>query len=180
MTVTVRSFAKINLGLHIGPPREDGFHELLTIYQTIGLHDSIRVNAGRGSGIEISCDDPRVPRDESNTCYKMAERVLAIAGESSRSGRVVIDIDKDAARRAYNRMFVAYLRTFARMGLKAIPMQADPGPIGGELSHEFILLADAGESDVFFNRSWLQSDIPVIEADYAADLEPTFQRWTAA
>jgi prolyl-tRNA synthetase len=77
-------------------------------------------------------------------------------------------------------MFVAYLRTFARMGLKAIPMQADPGPIGGDLSHEFIILADAGESDVFFDHRWLETDIPVVEVDYRGDLEPIFQRWTAS
>ena len=64
MTVTVRSFAKINLGLYIGAPRSDGFHELLTVYQTIALHDRIRVSVGRGSGIQIQCADPRVPRDE--------------------------------------------------------------------------------------------------------------------
>ncbi len=70
MPVTVKSFAKINLGLRIGPAREDGFHELLTVYQTIGLHDLIRVGVGRGSGIEIRCTDPQVPRDESNTCFR--------------------------------------------------------------------------------------------------------------
>src|SRR5271163_799321 len=72
------------------------------------------------------------------------------------------DLDAAGAKRSYNKMFVAYLRTFARMGLKAIPMQADPGPIGGDLSHEFIILADAGESDVFFDNRWLETDIPVI------------------
>src|SRR5580704_16777732 len=77
MTVTVRSFAKINLGLRIGPARPDGFHELLTVYQTIGLHDVIRVNVERGTGIEIQCADPRVPRDESNTCYRIVERAMA-------------------------------------------------------------------------------------------------------
>jgi 4-diphosphocytidyl-2-C-methyl-D-erythritol kinase len=91
MTVTVRSFAKINLGLRIGPVRPDGFHELLTVYQTIGLHDVIRVSVGRGSGIEIRCADPRVPRDESNTCYRIVERAM----EALRAkGRVVIEIEK--------------------------------------------------------------------------------------
>jgi len=91
MTVTVRSFAKINMGLRIGPARPDGFHELLTLYQTIGLHDVLRVSVARGSGIEIRCTDTRVPRDESNTCWKVAERVM----QSLRTkGRVVIDIDK--------------------------------------------------------------------------------------
>ncbi|HZZ15502.1 MAG TPA: 4-(cytidine 5'-diphospho)-2-C-methyl-D-erythritol kinase, partial [Candidatus Sulfotelmatobacter sp.] len=76
MTVTVRSFAKINLGLYIGARRVDGFHELLTIYQTIGMHDVIRVTIERGSGIEIQCADPRVPRDESNTCFRMVEKAI--------------------------------------------------------------------------------------------------------
>jgi prolyl-tRNA synthetase len=60
------------------------------------------------------------------------------------------DLDEAGARHSYNKMFVAYLRTFARMGLRAIPMQADTGPIGGDLSHEFIILAPSGESEVFF------------------------------
>src|ERR1700689_3004183 len=59
------------------------------------------------------------------------------------------DNDDDAGRRPYNRMFVAYLRTFARMGLKAIPVRAETGPIGGDLSHEFIVLAETGESAVY-------------------------------
>jgi 4-diphosphocytidyl-2-C-methyl-D-erythritol kinase len=76
MAIAVRSFAKINLGLKIGPLRGDGFHELRTIYQTLALHDIVRVEVHSGSGIEIRCDDPRVPLDESNTCYRIAERVL--------------------------------------------------------------------------------------------------------
>jgi 4-diphosphocytidyl-2-C-methyl-D-erythritol kinase len=91
MTVTVRSFAKINLGLRIGAAREDGFHELLTVYQTIGLHDVIRVSVRRGSGIEIQCADPRVPRDESNTCFRIVEKALAALRAK---GRVVIEIEK--------------------------------------------------------------------------------------
>jgi 4-diphosphocytidyl-2-C-methyl-D-erythritol kinase len=91
MAVTVRSFAKINLGLHIGAAREDGFHELLTVYQTIGLHDVIRVSVGRGTGIEIRCVDPRVPRDESNTCFRIVERALRVLRAK---GRVVIEIEK--------------------------------------------------------------------------------------
>ncbi|MBN9011259.1 MAG: proline--tRNA ligase, partial [Rhizobiales bacterium] len=59
------------------------------------------------------------------------------------------DVDYEGARKAYERMFVAYLRTFDRMGLKAIPMRADSGPIGGDMSHEFIILASTGESEVF-------------------------------
>ena len=91
MTVIVRSFAKINLGLCIGARRDDGFHELLTIYQTIGLHDVIRVTIGRGSGIEIQCADPRVPRDESNTCYRIVEKAMP---SLKAKGRVTIEIEK--------------------------------------------------------------------------------------
>jgi 4-diphosphocytidyl-2-C-methyl-D-erythritol kinase len=91
MTVTVRSFAKINLGLRIGAAREDGFHQLLTVYQTIGLHDVIRVSVRRGSGIEIQCADPRVPKDESNTCFRIVEKAMRELGAK---GRVVIEIEK--------------------------------------------------------------------------------------
>jgi 4-diphosphocytidyl-2-C-methyl-D-erythritol kinase len=91
MPVTVRSFAKINLGLRIGLPREDGFHELLTVYQTIGLHDVIRVSVERGNGIEIRCADPRVPRDDSNTCFRIVDRAMSALKVK---GRVVIDIEK--------------------------------------------------------------------------------------
>jgi 4-diphosphocytidyl-2-C-methyl-D-erythritol kinase len=91
MAVTVRSFAKINLGLRIGALREDGFHELLTVYQTIALHDVIRVQVGRGSGIEIRSEDPRVPKDESNTCYRIAERAMSAL---KARGRVVVEIEK--------------------------------------------------------------------------------------
>ncbi|MFI5114128.1 MAG: 4-(cytidine 5'-diphospho)-2-C-methyl-D-erythritol kinase [Terriglobales bacterium] len=91
MTVTVRSFAKINLGLYIGAPRADGYHDLRTVYQTIALHDVIRVSVGRGRGIEIRCEHPRVPRDQSNTCYQVATRVM---GELGAKGKVVVEIEK--------------------------------------------------------------------------------------
>jgi 4-diphosphocytidyl-2-C-methyl-D-erythritol kinase len=99
MTVAVRSFAKINLGLYIGAARSDGFHDLRTVYQTIALHDVIRVSVerksgrGSGTGIEILCKnkDPRVPLDSSNTCYRVAERVME---ELGCAGRVRIDIEK--------------------------------------------------------------------------------------
>ncbi len=91
MTVAVRSFAKINLGLYIGARRADGFHELRTVYQTIALHDVIRVSIGRGSGIEIRCDDNRVPLDSSNTCYRMASLVMEAVGAR---GKVTIEIEK--------------------------------------------------------------------------------------
>src|SRR6266700_3793542 len=77
------------------------------------------------------------------------------------------DVDFAGAKRAYNRMFVAYLRTFARMGLKAIPMLADTGPIGGDLSHEFIILAATGESEVYCHRDYL--DFPVPDANVNFD-----------
>ncbi len=89
------------------------------------------------------------------------------------------DLDEAGAKRSYNKMFVAYLRTFARMGLKAIPMRADTGPIGGELSHEFQILADTGESAVYCDKAWLDTDILGEEVDYDGDLEPMFQQWTA-
>jgi 4-diphosphocytidyl-2-C-methyl-D-erythritol kinase len=91
MTVQARSFAKINLGLRIGPRREDGFHELLTVYQTLALHDVIRVSVGRGSGIEIRCDEVRVPCNESNTCYRIVEKSIQALNAN---GRVVIEIEK--------------------------------------------------------------------------------------
>jgi len=93
MTVAVRSFAKINLGLYMGAARADGFHDLRTVYQTIALHDVIRVSVGRGSGVEILCKnkDPRVPLDSSNTCYRMAERVM---DELGAKGKVSVEIEK--------------------------------------------------------------------------------------
>ncbi len=91
MRITVRSFAKINLGLCIGPTRADGFHELRTVYQTIGLHDVLQLSVGRGSGIEIRCKDLRVPTDSSNTAYAMVERTLAAL---KATGRVMLEIEK--------------------------------------------------------------------------------------
>ena len=82
------------------------------------------------------------------------------------------DVDFAGAKHSYNRMFIAYMRTFARMGLDAIPMQADTGPIGGDLSHEFIVLAPTGESDVFYHENWLQArDTSAVDADDAEALE---------
>src|SRR5437773_3037654 len=89
------------------------------------------------------------------------------------------DLDYESARRSYNKMFVCYLRTFARMGLKAIPMQAESGPIGGNLSHEFIILAETGESGVFCNRDVLDLPIPGEDVDYEKDLIPHIRPWTS-
>ncbi len=88
------------------------------------------------------------------------------------------DLDPAAAKHAYNKMFFAYLRTFARMGLRAIPMRADTGPIGGDLSHEFQILADTGESEVYCDKAWLETDILAEAVDYGSDLDPLFRRWT--
>jgi 4-diphosphocytidyl-2-C-methyl-D-erythritol kinase len=91
MPVTVRSFAKINFGLAIGPRRPDGFHALCTVYQTISLSDLLRVDVQRGTGIELRCRDNRVPCDESNTCWRVAERVMKL---QKTRGKVVITIEK--------------------------------------------------------------------------------------
>ncbi|MDG2480392.1 MAG: proline--tRNA ligase [Alphaproteobacteria bacterium] len=89
------------------------------------------------------------------------------------------DLDFESAKRSYNSMFVAYLRTYARIGLKAIPMRADSGPIGGDLSHEFVILADTGESAVFADKALLAMDPPSDTIDFEADLEPIMQKWTS-
>ncbi|MEJ2125092.1 MAG: proline--tRNA ligase [Alphaproteobacteria bacterium] len=89
------------------------------------------------------------------------------------------DLTPEAARHTYHQMFVAYLRTFARMGLKAIPMKAETGPIGGDLSHEFIILADTGESEVFCHRDLIEMPAPGDDINYDADLSPIFEEWTS-
>lgn len=89
------------------------------------------------------------------------------------------DVDEAAARLSYNRMFVAYLRTFARMGLKGIPMRAETGPIGGDLSHEFIVLAETGESGVYCNKDVLDLPIPDESVDYNGDLSDIIRQWTS-
>lgn len=90
------------------------------------------------------------------------------------------DVDAEAGHIAYNKMFVAYLRTFARMGLKAIPMRADTGPIGGDMSHEFIILAETGESEVFCHQELLDHDILGENVDFqsAANIQGYVDRWT--
>lgn len=89
------------------------------------------------------------------------------------------DLTKEGAEHSYRQMFVAYLRTFARMGLKAIPMRADTGPIGGNLSHEFIILADTGESQVFVSQDLLDYDVLAETPDYQGDLSPIVNFWTS-
>jgi len=91
------------------------------------------------------------------------------------------DADQAGARHSYNKMFVAYLRTFARLGLKSIPMRADTGPIGGDLSHEFIILADTGESEVFCHRDYLDYEVPGegVNFDDVASVQGIVDRWTS-
>ena len=91
------------------------------------------------------------------------------------------DLDQAGATHSYNKMFVAYLRTFARLGLKAIPMVAETGPIGGNLSHEFIILADTGESEVYCHRGYLDFEVPGedVNFDDVAGLQGIVDRWTS-
>ena len=90
------------------------------------------------------------------------------------------DLDEAGARHSYNRMFVAYLNTFARMGLRAIPMQADTGPIGGDLSHEFIVLAPTGESEVFYHANWERpAELTGVDFEDVAGLQGIVDGYTA-
>ncbi|WP_336276781.1 proline--tRNA ligase [Bartonella sp. CB178] len=91
------------------------------------------------------------------------------------------DFDHESAKTSYHRMFVAYLRTFSRMGLKAIPMRADTGPIGGELSHEFIILANTGESAIFCDKRFLELTIPRADVDFTdkVALADIVREWTS-
>jgi prolyl-tRNA synthetase len=88
------------------------------------------------------------------------------------------DIDDERGQQSYNRMFVAYLRAFKRMGLQAVPMRAETGPIGGDLSHEFIVLAQTGESAVYLDRRMLDLPVPGEEVDYDGDLSGVVADWT--
>ncbi|MBT7076810.1 MAG: proline--tRNA ligase [Pelagibacterales bacterium] len=81
------------------------------------------------------------------------------------------DISKEDAIKCYNRMFLSYLRIFDKMELKAIPVSADTGPIGGDLSHEFIILADTGESEVYLDKNLLKEEVPNINYDDSKGLE---------
>ncbi|MBK8909638.1 MAG: proline--tRNA ligase [Rhodospirillales bacterium] len=89
------------------------------------------------------------------------------------------DLDAAAARRSYNKFFVSYLRTFARLGLKAIPMRADTGPIGGDLSHEFVIVADTGESEIACHRDFLEMDWAGADIDMEGDLQPIVDGFTS-
>ena len=92
------------------------------------------------------------------------------------------DLDKEGATHSYNQMLVSYLRTFERMGLKAVPMRAESGPIGGDLAHEFLILAETGESEVFLDRDLVDLTLGDREIDYddAAQLQGIFDDWTGS
>ncbi|XDZ64748.1 proline--tRNA ligase [Alphaproteobacteria bacterium LSUCC0684] len=87
-------------------------------------------------------------------------------------------LDAETARAEYNKMFISYLLTFQRLGLTAIPMEADTGPIGGDMSHEFIILAETGESEVFCHRDWIGRSLDAGDVDYEADLQPLVDGFT--
>jgi len=89
------------------------------------------------------------------------------------------DLDYASARHSYNQQFIAYLRTFQRMELKAIPMRAESGPIGGDMSHEFVILAVTGESEIGCHKDYLGMDWTAAGIDYASDLQPMIDRFTA-
>ena len=92
------------------------------------------------------------------------------------------DLDREGATRSYNQMLVAYLRTFERLGLKAVPMRAESGPIGGDLAHEFLILAETGESEVFLDRDLVELSLGERAIDYAdaAQLQEIFDQWTGS
>ncbi|MEE9347630.1 MAG: proline--tRNA ligase [Robiginitomaculum sp.] len=89
------------------------------------------------------------------------------------------DIDEESARASYRKMFVAYLNTFSRLGLKAVPMRADTGPIGGDLSHEFLILAETGESEVFCHKDLIDMEAPGADVDFNGDLTPYVEARTS-
>ncbi len=91
------------------------------------------------------------------------------------------DVDQAGAQHSYNKMFVAYLRTFMRLGLKSIPMRAESGPIGGNLSHEFIILASTGESEVFCHKDYLDFPVPGADVNFddIAGLQAIVDKWTS-
>ena len=91
------------------------------------------------------------------------------------------DLDQEGARHSYNKMFVAYLRTFERLGLKSIPMRAESGPIGGDMSHEFIILASTGESEVYCHKDYLDFAVPGADTNFddVQALEKIVAKWTS-
>ncbi|MBV8446854.1 MAG: proline--tRNA ligase [Hyphomicrobiales bacterium] len=91
------------------------------------------------------------------------------------------DLDQEGARHSYNKMFVAYLRTFERLGLRSIPMRAESGPIGGDMSHEFIILASTGESEVYCHKDYLDFPVPGPDTNFddVEGLKEIVTKWTS-
>tara|TARA_X000000368_G_scaffold60340_1_gene42515 strand:- start:180 stop:1484 length:1305 start_codon:yes stop_codon:yes gene_type:complete len=89
------------------------------------------------------------------------------------------DVDKDKSYEAYNKMFISYLKIFNKLGLTAMPMEADTGPIGGDRSHEFIILAETGESKVFYDRKWKNLNINIEKISYDENLQEIVNRYTS-
>ena len=112
-----------------------------------------------------------VPRNLYHIQWKFRDEVRPRFGvmrgrEFLMKDAYIFDISREAGQHSYNKMFVSYLRTFARMGLKAVPMRAETGPIGGDDSHEFLILAETGESGVFFDRDFFDMDWSAFDIDY--------------
>ena len=89
------------------------------------------------------------------------------------------DLDEDTSRVSYNKFFVCYLKTFERLGLKAIPMAAETGPIGGDMSHEFVIISETGESDIFYDKRILDLLDVDQELDYTKDLSSIVSSYQA-
>ena len=87
------------------------------------------------------------------------------------------DLNLESSESSYNKFFVCYLKTFERMGLKAIPMAADTGPIGGDMSHEFVIISNTGESDIYFDKNILDQGEKISEIDYEDDLSTFVQNF---
>ncbi len=120
------------------------------------------------SGIQSYKD---VPRNLYHIQWKFRDEVRPRFGvmrgrEFLMKDAYSFDLTAEAGQHSYNKMFVAYLRTFARLGLKAVPMRADTGPIGGDSSHEFLVLAETGESGVFFDKDFHAMDWENFDIDY--------------
>jgi prolyl-tRNA synthetase len=120
------------------------------------------------SGIQSYKD---VPRNLYHIQWKFRDEVRPRFGvmrgrEFLMKDAYSFDLTFEAGMHSYNKMFVSYLKTFARLGIKAVPMRADTGPIGGDASHEFLVLADTGESGVFFDGMLHDMDWSSVDIDY--------------
>jgi prolyl-tRNA synthetase len=145
-----------------GPTNEDMIHEMFRAY--VRSYKSLPMNLYH---IQWKFRDEQRPR-----FGVMRGREFLMKDAYS------FDIDREAAIASYNRMFVTYLRIFARMGLKAIPMRAETGPIGGDHSHEMIILADTGESAVFCDKRVLDLPMPSMDLNNAEEVNGVIREWT--